>query len=197
MTDQTASAAAIAQSATPLETPITKQDAPPASEPPVEEWDKERAMNTIRTLREIEKKAKADAKELERLKADEQKRNEEQMTQTERLQKQNAELMARYAELETNTLRRDVAAELGIPAVFAERIRGGTRDEMLEDAKKILEALPKQNQTAVQAVTNPGQATVNETEAQMRERIFGKQGNVFDKAFIEANGGGVVWKNKP
>src|SRR5688500_15388105 len=90
-------------------------DATPASEPPVEEWDKERAAATIIKLREIEKQAKQDAKEFQRLKADEQKRLDAQLSETERLQKQATEASAQVAKLQADILRRDVVSETGLP----------------------------------------------------------------------------------
>ena len=178
--------------------PLEKQaetPAQPASE--VEEpFDKERAMKTIEKLRAIEKQAKIDQKEYERLKAEEQKRQEAQMTEAERLKKQNEELTKKANDLEMSILRRDVVTETGLPAALADRLKGSTKEEMTEDAKKLLEALPKQSKQPVQTVTNPGGASPNETEAQKRERLFGKESSVFDIKTIQAGGGGVVWHNK-
>lgn len=193
--NQPASADAQPQVVEQLEKPAPQQVAPPASEQPEEVWDQDRAMETIKKLREIEKQAKKDQKEFERLKADEQKRIEAQMTETERLQKQVAEFQQKNAELETNMLRRDVIAEIGLPPQFADRLKGSTREELVEDAKALAALLPKQSQKS-QAITNPGNASLNETDAQKRERLFGKQSNIFDIKEIEAHGGGVVWHSK-
>ena len=193
--NQPASAEPQSQVVEPLEQPKPEQVAPPASEQPVEEWDKDRAMDTIKKLREIEKQAKKDQKEFERLKADEQKRIEAQMSETERLQKQLAEFQQKNAELETNMLRRDVIVETGLPPQFADRLKGSTREELLEDAKSLASILPKHSQKS-QAITNPADASLNETEAQKRERLFGRQSNIFDLKEIEKHGGGVVWQIK-
>lgn len=187
-----------AQNAAPVEPEKAKPQetqAEPKPQPVEEPFDPERAMNTIRQLREIEKKAKADAKELEQLRAERKKAEEAQLSEAERFKKQAEELAATNAKLQAEMLRRDVVGELGLPAALADRLKGSTREEMLEDGKKLLELLPKPKQP-VQAVTNPGNASVNETEAEMRERIFGKQGNVWDIKSIEAGGGGVVWREK-
>ena len=169
--------------------------AQPASE--VEEpFDKDRAMKTIEKLRAIEKQYKQEQKEFERLKAEEQKRQEAQMTEAERLKKQNEDLLKRATELELSMLRRDVIAETGLPAALADRLKGSTKEEMVEDAKKLLEALPKQPKQPVQTVTNPGGASPNETDAQRRERLFGKEASVFDLKTIQAGGGGVIWHPK-
>lgn len=168
---------------------------PAATEEP---FDKDRAMRTINALREVEKKAKEDAKELARLKADEQKRIEAQMSETERLKKQADELAATNTRLQADILKRDVIAESGLPAVFADRLKGTTKEEMLADAQELLKILPPTTKQPPHIPpTNPNGANTAETEAQKRERIFGKGKNIFDMATIQEAGGGVVWKNKP
>ncbi len=157
-----------------------------------EPFDKERAMATIEKLRAIEKQYKKDQKEYERLKADEDARLTAQMTEAERLKKQADELERKNAQLQADILRRDVIAETGLPAIFADRLKGMTKEEMLEDAKVIMEALPKHQQPR-QSPTNPGGAQAAETDAQKRERLFGKQGNPFDFEEIKRRGGGVVF----
>ena len=179
------------------EKPVEKQETPtqpaqPAGET-VDEWDKDRAMNTIHNLREQEKQWKKDVRELERLKAEEQKRIEAQMSEQEKLQKQNAELAQKARELELSILRRDVIAETGLPAVLAERLKGDDKEAMLEDAKKLMESLPKPNRQ-VQNATNPGGSVINETDAQKRERLFGPQANIFDIDTVQKMGGGVISK---
>jgi len=173
-------------------------DATPASEPPVEEWDKERAAATIKAQREQEKALKNQLKDYERLKADEQKRLDAQLSETERLQKQATEAAAQVAKLQADILRRDVVSETGLPPIFADRLKGATKDEMLADAKEILKVLPQQPKTPPRVPpTNPDNGNPNETDAQKRERLFGRQGNIFDMASIRDNGGGVVWTNPP
>jgi hypothetical protein len=124
MTDniQTASAEQEAKPSQVLETPAQQVQAP-ASEVS-EEWDKDRAMATIKSQREEEKKLKAELKDYARLKAEEEKRIQAQMTETERLQKQADELSQQNAKLQADILRRDVIAETGLPAVFADRLKG-------------------------------------------------------------------------
>lgn len=195
-TNQPASAEPIEPKPTqPLEQPKTQQVAPPASETPAEEWDPKRAMETIRTLREIEKKAKADAKELEKLKAEEQKRKDAELSEVERLKKQADELTKAKADLELSIMRRDVISETGLPAVFADRLKGATKEEMLADAETLKKSLPQIKQPG-QTVTNPGNASQTETEAQMRERLFGKNAKIFDLNEIKKGGGGVVFNSK-
>jgi len=174
-----------------LEQPITEQAAPPASETPEEEWDQARAMDTIHKLREIEKQSKKDAKELARLKAEEEKRAKAQMTETERLQAERDEYATKTAKLEADIMRRDVIAETGLPPALADRLKGSTQDELLADAKELLKLLPKSKST--QSVTNPGGASNDETEAQMRERLYQQDTHPFDIKAIRAKGGGVFW----
>ena len=184
------------------ETPVQSASVPVVTQtpPPAEEvFDKDRAMATINALREIEKKAKQDAKELARLKDAETKRADAELSEIDRLKKQYAEIEANNAKLQTDILRRDVVSETGLPSVFADRLKGTTKEEMLADAQEILKVLPQQNQTKAPHVkpTNPGNGQTTETEAQKRERLFGANGNIFDLKNIEAQGGGVRWTKSP
>ena len=174
-----------------LEQPITEQAVTPADETPVEEWDQARAMETIHKLREIEKQSKKDSKELARLKAEEEKRTKAQMTETERLQAERDEYATKTAKLEADIMRRDVIAETGLPPALADRLKGSTQEELLADAQELLKLLPKQKST--QSVTNPGGASNDETEAQMRERLYQRNEHPFDIKAIKAKGGGVFW----
>lgn len=158
-------------------TPTTETVAQPAAQSvtateatPEEPFDKERAMSTIHTLREIEKKAKQDAKELAALKAEKQKQLDAQLSETERLKKQADELAAQNAKLQADILRRDVVAETGLPAVFADRLKGATKEEMLEDAKELMKALPAQpaKPTVKVSATNPANAGNQMTDSERR-----------------------------
>lgn len=159
-------------------------------------FDKDRAMRTIHTLREAEKEAKKQLKELETLKAEKAKREEAEMTESQRLQKQADELAMQNAKLQGDILRRDVIAETGIPAIFADRLKGTTKEEMLADAQELAKSLPQMKIAPKLPATNPQNADLVETEAQKRERLFGKQQNVFNIDAIRAGGGGVVWHDK-
>jgi Gamma-glutamyl phosphate reductase len=183
--------AAQPQAAAPSE-PVTPPTVP--AEQPVEEWDKERAAQTIKSMREQEKKFKQDLKELETLRAKEKQRAEAEMTETQRLQKQAEELTAKNAKLEGDLIRREVIAEVNLPSIFADRLQGTTKEELLADAKKLAELLPKQNKTAPSLnATNPANGQTTETEQQTRERLFGKQGNPFNMEDIKKRGGGVIF----
>ena len=73
-----------------------------------EAFDKERAMATIHSLREIEKKAKQDAKELAQLKAEKQQKLDAELSETERLKKQAEEAQKQAIAMQ--------AEESGLPA---------------------------------------------------------------------------------
>jgi hypothetical protein len=158
-----------------------------------EAFDKDRAMRTIHNLREIEKQAKKNERELEQLRAEKQKRDEAEMTEAQRLQKQAEELSAKNAKLEADLLRRDVVAEKNLPPILAERLQGTTKEEMLADADKLLKALPLSKAAPKIPATNPNNGNITETEQQKRERLFGRQTNIFDADAIREGGGGVFW----
>jgi len=168
----------------PVETPAATPQEQPAQTP--EEFDKDRAMNTIRNLREQEKSWKQGQKELETLKAEKAKREEAELSEQQRLQKQADELKAENARLQADIWKSKAASETGIPSILAERLQGKSYDEVLADAKKLAESLPKQSAPKI-AATNPGNADTNETDAQKRARLFGSNVDPF-------SGGGVVWK---
>jgi hypothetical protein len=187
-TGETPAAPPQSAGATDSQTPPTP---PAATEEP---FDKDRAMATIQNLRKIEKQAKEDAKELARLKAEEQKRIEANLSETERLTKQAKELADTNARLQMDILRRDVIAETGLPAAFAERLKGDTKEALLADAQELLKILPPQvKQPPHIPATNPNGANTTETEAQKRERLFGRSSNIFDANRAKEQGGGVVW----
>jgi hypothetical protein len=161
----------------------------PAQEPPVEEWDKERAATTIKAQRAEANELRKQLKELETLKAEKKQREEAELTEQQRLQKQADELKAENARLQADIWKSKAASETGIPSILAERLQGKSYDEVLADAKKLAESLPKKTAPGLPP-TNPGNADPNETDAQKRARIFGNNADPFA-------GGGVVWKDKP
>ena len=170
---------------------VTEPVTPPA---PVEEpFDKDRAMQTIQKLREIEKQAKQEKKELEQLRAEKKQKEDSELTESERLKKENAELAAENAKTKADILKRDVIAETGLPAIFADRLKGTTKEEMLADAQELAKTLPTLKVPPHVPPTNPNNGSSSETDAARRERLFGRQGNPFDFEQIKQKGGGVVW----
>lgn len=79
---------------------------------------------------------KAKAAELDQLK-------DANKSETQRLSDQLAGLQRENETLKLTQLRADVAAEKGIPAKFARRLTGTTREELEADADDLLETLPK------------------------------------------------------
>jgi hypothetical protein len=137
-------------------------------------FDKERAMETIKKLRETEKQAKKDRAELERLRQLEEERKKAEMTESDRLKAELEQERAKLRQLSYKSMQREVADKTGLPAVFADRIRGETPEEMEADAKSILDALPKQKAAPNSGVTAPGDKTVTgESDAERRRRLFG------------------------
>ena len=160
---------------------------PEVDETQSEAFDKERAMDTIRKLREEAKQAKKAAAELDRYKKAEEERKQAEMSETDRLK---AELERAQSELKAKTVRTmqiEVAAKLGLPAALSDRLHGETLEEMEEDAKAILEALPKQKAAPNTGATNPGeQASKEETRAQKLTRLTGGDVDIW-------KGGGINW----
>ena len=159
MTEETTPAGQV-----PATAPVQSTDAPVVNQtpPPAEDvFDKDRAMATINALRAIEKQAKQDAKELARLKEAEAKRQESELTELQRVQKQAAELQAERDRLALDLIRRDIIAETGLPPLLADRLKGTNKEEMLADAQELLKVLPQKETTQQPATphlqpTNPG-----------------------------------------
>jgi hypothetical protein len=153
----------------------TESTTPTQAEPEVEEFDKERAMATITKLRQFEKEAKANAKELEAYKKAEAERKQAEMSETEKLKAQLAEVEAKATRLERESLQRQAAEAAGLPLALASRLHGDNIEAMTEDAKAMLEALPKPQTGKPPNIhaTNPGaNATQGETEAEKRKRLI-------------------------
>jgi hypothetical protein len=156
-----------------------------------EAFDKERAMNTIKNLREIEKQAKKDAAELATFKAEEQKRKDAALTEEERLKKQLAEL----EQSNRNTMAENVALAAGLPPELATRLKGNTRAELEADAAELVKLIPANAQKIAPKIntTNPANATQNETLEQQKVRLFpNRSASPFDAEFARSKGGGVV-----
>ena len=167
---------------------VTAQDVVTAvDETKPEAFDEARAMELIRKQREELKQAKKAAAELERYKKLEEERKQAEMSETDRLK---AELERAQGELKAKTVRTmqiEVAAKRGIPAALSDRLHGETLEEMEEDAKAILEVLPKQKAAPNAGATNPGeQASKEETRAQKLKRLTGGEAEIW-------GGGGINW----
>jgi len=170
-----------------------------------EEFDKERAMSTIRKqreeaeqLREQLKKAKAAQKKLDEWEAEENKRKEAELSEAEKLKKKLAEYEVRIAEQERRELLRKVADETQLPAWLADRLQGKDEDELRADAEKLLEhikATAKPSQPKI-ASTTPANNTPPETDGEKSRRLLTpKAKNVFSTEGAKELGGGVTYND--
>lgn len=163
-----------------------------------EAFDPERAMKTIKAQREEVKALKEQNKELEQLRAEKKTREDAELSATELAQKKAAEAEAENTKLKTDIMRRDVVSETGLPAIFADRLKGTTKEEMLADAQELVKTLPTLKVAPKLPINNPNNASPTETAAQQRERLLGPQGSdVFSMDAIKKSGGGVVWNRPP
>lgn len=160
-------------------------------------FDPARAQALIEKQAEEIKQLKPKAKLADELTAKEKERADAELSEAEKLKKQLAEL----EQTNRSTMAENAALSAGLPKEFASRLQGDTKEALEADAaefaklfpdKVVLKVAPKLN------TTNPANPQQTETEAQQRERLFGKQNaNVFDINHIKEHGGGVLdWTKK-
>jgi PAB1-binding protein PBP1 len=187
------------------ETPANAQAAeakdvkPNLPETPAEvedEFDKERAMNTILKLREVESKYKKMTRDMERIQEEERKRKEAEMTDVEKFKQRAAELEAELNKQRTETMRMKIASKYQLPDAIAARLQGDTEEEMDADAKSLAELLPKQKKTPDLPANDIGDGKKGETDAQKRARIYSKGDDLFNPETIREKGGGVFFNQK-
>lgn len=111
-------------------------------------------------LKDANNEAASRRKKLEAYEAAEAKRKEAEMTELEKAQAKLAALEAKTKAYEFEKLQSAAASKVGLPAAYADRLRGETPEELEADAKLLLEAMPKKSTPAIPA-TNPGGATGN------------------------------------
>lgn len=163
---------------------------------PEEEFDKERAMNTILKLREIESKYKKVTRDMERIQEEERKRKEAEMTDVEKY-KAKAEELENALKLErTEKMRLKVSSKYQLPEKLAARLQGETEEEMEADAAELAKLLPKQKQAPQLQSNDVADGKKGETDAQKRARIYNKGANLFDVDAIRERGGGVFFNQK-
>jgi len=163
-----------------------------------ETFDKARAMETIHKLREIEKQYNKERKELERLKADEAKRKESEMSELEKAQKRAADLESELQRERVEKLRVKVAAKYQLPEFFADRLKGETEEELEADAAQLAANLPKQNEKKSNLKANDvAGGEQKETDQQRRARLYNFGNNPFNAEAASKNGGGVFFVEKP
>lgn len=141
------------------------------------------------------------AKRLAEFEAAEQKRQEAELSEIDKLKKQYASLQDELAAERRNQLKQRIAKEVGLPEALALRIQGDDEEALMQDAKALAAALPKEPEAKQDPTkpkprvlpTNPtGYQPMGETDEQRRARIYGTGTNLFDPARNTSRGGGVV-----
>lgn len=190
------------------ETPKVETTEPPAEpkgqgaatspEPAVEdEYNRERAMNTILNFRKAEKEWKREQKELEQLRAEREERKKADMTEAERYKQEAEALKAELAREKAGRMRLQVAAEYSLPEALANRLVGETIEDMKADAEQLAKLLPKpKKENPSLNPTDIGDGKKGETDAQKRARIYNKGADLFDPESIRQKGGGVFLKQE-
>jgi len=131
----------------------------------------------LEAAREALKKANREAaerrKKLEAYEEADKKRKESEMSEIDRIKAQYEEAQAKATKLERESLQRKAADEAGLPVAFVDRIKGETLEDMVTDAKGLLEAMPKPGKhTPNISTTNPGAgASAKETDEQRLARL--------------------------
>jgi len=150
-----------------IETKIEKVE--PVKEPTIDEI-KTKLAEAEQHAKNKEQEAARHFEKLKKFEEAEQKAKEAQMTEIEKATKKALELENEVKRLKTDNLKITTAQKLGLPESLALRLQGETPEEIEQDAKQLLETLPKKANTA--SATNPGgDRQVAETDAERRRRL--------------------------
>jgi hypothetical protein len=177
---------------------VTEQTAP-AQVAPADEtlgtdgkpFDPARALALIEKLKEENKQLKPKAKLADELTAKEKAKADADLTEVEKLKNQLAE----QEKTTRSTMAENAALAAGLPASFADRLKGSTKAELEADAAEFAKLIPAQGQKPAPKLntTNPQNAQQAETFAQQKERLFPTTGkNIFDPVAAREHGGGVI-----
>lgn len=123
-----------------------------------------------KALKEANKEAAQRRKIIEQYEAKEKEKRDAELSEIEKANKRAEEAEAKAQRLERESLQRKSAEAIGLPSAFAERIKGSTLEEMQEDAKQLLEAMPNKVAPKLQA-NNPGSQPAGESDKEKRERL--------------------------
>jgi hypothetical protein len=136
-----------------------------------EVYDPERALELIKKQRGFEKDLNKAIKKVELYEQKEKERKEADLTEKEKAELRAEKAEKELAELRLKGQRRDAAAKAGLPDILIDRIKGETPEEMEEDAKSLITAIPKQKSNV--GITNPGQNALGkeETRAETLRRL--------------------------
>lgn len=182
-----------------------KEGEMPEKKEPEQEQKVEMAEATspeeVAKIREALKKANKEAaenrKRLEAFEKEEQERKQAAMSDQEKTAQRLKEYESELNKLKRKELVRKVADEVGLPLALAERLQGETEEELKADAEKLLTLVPKDEKPKLKTdPTNPGNAHREESEAEMRARLFPNNANPFDPKAMRARGGGLVFNDK-
>lgn len=133
---------------------------------------KEEFEKMQKALKEANKEAAARRKKLEELEAQERARADAELSELDKLKKANADLLSKQTEWERERAKQSAAAEAGLDASLADRVKDGTPEEMLEDAKRLAELLPKKPTKQKLESANPGDGQKGMTDAE-RAKFLG------------------------
>lgn len=157
----------------PEETPSTetveqKQEAPQTE---TVETLKAQLDNVSKALKEANAEAAKRRKKLDEIEAAEAKRKQDEMSEADKVKAELEAARQELTNLRRERLQREAAEKAGLPPALASRLQGETLEDLVTDAKAVLEAIPKPKPQA--SVTNPGGAKTGETDAERRKRLLG------------------------
>jgi hypothetical protein len=150
-----------------IETKVEKVE--PVKEPTIDEI-KEENERLKQHAANKEQEAERHFKKLQSFEKAEQDKKDAELTELQKEQKRAAVLEAENKKIKLDLLKQSTASKLGLPEILANRLQGETPDEIEQDAKQLLEKLPKKANPA--SATNPGgDHQVTETDAERRRRL--------------------------
>jgi len=141
----------------------------PAKEPTLEELKAENARLELHAKNK-EQEAERHFKKLQTFEKAEQDKKDAELSELDKEKKARVALEAENKKIKLDLLKQSTASKLGIPEL-ADRLQGETPEEIEQDAKQLLEKLPKKTSSA--SATNPGgdHQVVGETDAERRKRL--------------------------
>jgi colicin import membrane protein len=152
----------------------------PVTPPAEAKKTEEHMIPKSRLDEEIGKRDKAE-KELQKLKDEDEKRKREALSAEEKKDLELSEAKQKAAALELKDMQRTAADKVGLPAEFADRLKGKDIAEMEADALKLLEAMPKPDKKKQEKINNSSPAGSEKEAADMSRDeknafLFGNKG---------------------
>ena len=138
-----------------VETP-TEEPKEPITETPSLEDAQAELTKTRAALKAANKEAAGRRKKLEAFEKAEDERLKAEMSEIDRLKLEADQLAAENKLLKFTGQQSNIAAEVGLPTAFADRIKGDTPEDMKADAEALLAAMPVKPE-ANPKPTNPGE----------------------------------------